>query len=179
MLHVSKQSKVILTQTIYHMLYRQFTVLLDYSIHLHLPKQPVVIYSFLSTDDSLDRQSSSETKRRIFPSTDKASQQMEGTTVDPEGIPDDLIIICCWSKVLDLFIKIVNIIWICRFSEVLGLCKCGWTIATIRDKSSWHTCLKWVLLSTISFNYFYFRSYVHYTKRGHFWEVSQHFCSSL
>ena len=47
---------------------------------------------FLSTDDSLDYQSSSGTKCRIFPSTDKASQQMEGTTVDPEGIPDDLII---------------------------------------------------------------------------------------
>ena len=47
---------------------------------------------FLSTDDSLDYQSSSETKRRIFPSTDKASQQMEGTTVDPEGIRDDLIV---------------------------------------------------------------------------------------
>ena len=74
------------------MLYPQFTGLWDYSIHRHLPKQSVVIYSFLSTDDSLDRQSSSETKR---PTTDKASQQMEGTTVDPEGIPDDLIIICC------------------------------------------------------------------------------------
>ena len=47
---------------------------------------------FLSTDDSLDYQSSSETKRRIFPSSDKASQQMEGTTVDPEGIRDDLIV---------------------------------------------------------------------------------------
>ena len=95
MLHVSKQSKVILTQTIYHnMFYLQFTGLWDYSIHLHLPKQPVVIYSFLSTDDSLDNQSSSETKRRICPSTDhKASQQTEGTTVDPEGIPNDLIIV--------------------------------------------------------------------------------------
>ena len=92
-LHVSKQSKVILTQTIYHMLYRQFTGLWDYSIHLHLPKQPVVIYSFLSTDDSLDFQSSAETKRRIFPSADKASQRTDGTTVDPEGIPDDFIII--------------------------------------------------------------------------------------
>ena len=101
MLHVSKQSKVILTQTIYRMLYRQFTVLLDYSIHLHLPKQPIVIFSFLSTDDSLDYQSSSETKRRIFPSTDKASQQMEGTTVDPEGIPDDLIIISFLNAVAD------------------------------------------------------------------------------
>ena len=75
------------------MLYSQFTGLLDYSIHLHLPKQPVVIYSFLSTDDSLDYQSYSETKCRIFPSTDKALQQIEGTTVDPEGIRDDLIII--------------------------------------------------------------------------------------
>ena len=93
MLHVSKQTKVILTQTIYHMFYLQFTGLWDYSIHLHLPKQPVVIYSFLSTDDSLDYHSSSETKCRIFPSTDKASQRMEGTTVDPEGIPNDLIII--------------------------------------------------------------------------------------
>ena len=94
MLHVSKQTKVILTQTIYHMFYLQFTGLWDYSIHLHLPKQPVVIYSFLSTDDSLDNQSSSETKHRICPSTDhKASQQTEGTTVDPEGIPNHLIII--------------------------------------------------------------------------------------
>ena len=69
------------------MFYLQFTGKWDYSIHLHLPK-----HSFLSTDDSLDYQSSSGTKCRIFPSTDKASQQMEGTTVDPEGIPDDLII---------------------------------------------------------------------------------------
>ena len=74
------------------MFYLQFTGKWDYSIHLHLPKHPVVIYSFLSTDDSLDYQSSSGTKCRIFPSTDKALQQMEGTTVDPEGIPDDLII---------------------------------------------------------------------------------------
>ena len=83
------------------MLYPQFTGLWDYSIHLHLPKQPVVIYSFLSTDDSLDYQSSSKTKRTIFPSTDKASQQMEGTTVDPEGIPDDLIIISFLNAVAD------------------------------------------------------------------------------
>ena len=66
--------------------------------------------SFLSTDDSLDYQSPSEAKRRIFPSTDKASQQMEGTTVDPEGIPDDLLIISFLNfvadQVLDLFIKI-------------------------------------------------------------------------
>ena len=55
--------------------------------------KPVVIYSFLSTDDSLTNLSSSETKRRIFPSTDKASQRMDGTTVDPEGIPDDFLII--------------------------------------------------------------------------------------
>ena len=75
------------------MFYLQFTGLWDYSIHLHLPKQPVVICSFLSTDDSLDYQSSSETKRRIFPSTDKGSQRTNGTTVDPEGIPDDFIII--------------------------------------------------------------------------------------
>ena len=74
------------------MFYLQFTGSWDYSIHLHLPKHPVVIYSFLSTDDSLDYQSSSGTKCRIFPSTDKASPQMERTTVDPEGIPDDLII---------------------------------------------------------------------------------------
>ena len=59
----------------------------------HLPKQPVVIYSFLPTDDSLDYQSSSKKKRRIFPSTYNASQRMEGTTVDPEGIPNDLIIV--------------------------------------------------------------------------------------
>ena len=93
MLHVSKQSKAILSQTIYRMLYPQFIGLWNYSIHLHLPKQPVVIYSFLSTDDSLDFQSSSKIKWRIFPSTDKASQRAEGTTVDPEGIPNDLIII--------------------------------------------------------------------------------------
>ena len=83
------------------MLYSQFTGLWHYSIHLHLPKQPVVIYSFLSTDDSLDYQSSSETKRRIFPSTDKASQQMERTTVDPEGIPGDLMIISFLNAVAD------------------------------------------------------------------------------
>ena len=56
---------------------------------------------FLSTDDSLDYQSSSETKRRIFPSTNKASQQMEGTTVDPEGISDDLIIVNFLNGVAD------------------------------------------------------------------------------
>ena len=56
---------------------------------------------FLSTDDSLDYQSSSETKRRIFPSTNKASQQMEGTTVDPEGIRDDLIIVNFLNGVAD------------------------------------------------------------------------------
>ena len=83
------------------MLYPQFTDLWDYSIHLHLPKQPVVIYSFLSTDDSLDYQSSSKTKHRVFPSTDKASQQMEGTTVDPEAIPDDLIVISSLNAVAD------------------------------------------------------------------------------
>ena len=83
------------------MFYPQFTGLWDYSIHLHLPKQPIVICSFLSTDDSLDYQSPSETKCRIFPSTDKASQQMEGTTVDPEGIPDDLIIISFLNAVAD------------------------------------------------------------------------------
>ena len=83
------------------MFYLQFTGSWDYSIHLHLPKHPVVIYSFLSTDDSLDYQSSSGTKCRIFPSTDKASQQIEGTTVDPEGIPDDLIIISFLNAVVD------------------------------------------------------------------------------
>ena len=56
---------------------------------------------FLSTDDSLDYQSSSETKRRIFPSTNKASQQMEGTTVDPQGIRDDLIIVNFLNGVAD------------------------------------------------------------------------------
>ena len=75
------------------MLYLKFTGLWDYSIHLHLPKQPVVIYSFFSTDDSLDYQSSSQTKCRIFPFTDKTSQRTDGTTVGPEGIPDHLIII--------------------------------------------------------------------------------------
>ena len=93
MLHVGKRSKVILTQSIYHMLYPQFTALCDYSMHMHLPKQPVVIYSFLSTDDSLNYQSSSEIKRRTFQSTDKSSQRTEGTTVDTKGIPDDLKII--------------------------------------------------------------------------------------
>ena len=83
------------------MFYLQFTGSWDYSIHLHLPKQPVVICSFLSTDDSLDYQSPSEAKRRISPSTDKASQQMEGTTVDPEGIPDDLLIISFLNFVAD------------------------------------------------------------------------------
>ena len=102
MLNVSKQSKVILTQTIYHMLYPQFIGLWNYSIHLHLPKQPnIIIYSFLSTDDSLDFQSSSKKKRRIFPSTDKASQPTEGTTVDPEGIPNYLIIIISIILVLN------------------------------------------------------------------------------
>ena len=119
MLHVSKQSKVILTQlTIYHMLYPQFIGLWDYSIHLHLPKQPVVIYSFLSTDDSLDYQSSSETKCRIFPSTDKASQQMEGTTVDPEGIPDDLIIISFLNAVADQKCKICSLKLLTSFESV-------------------------------------------------------------
>ena len=75
------------------MLYPQFTALCDYSMHMHLPKQPVVIYSFLSTDDSLNYQSSSEIKRRTFQSTDKSSQRTEGTTVDTKGIPDDLKII--------------------------------------------------------------------------------------
>ena len=93
MLHVGKRSKVILTQSTYHMLYPQFTALCDYSMHMHLPKQPVVIYSFLSTDDSLNYQSSSEIKRRTFQSTDKSCQRTEGTTVDPEGVPDDLKII--------------------------------------------------------------------------------------
>ena len=99
------------------MLYPQFIGLWDYSIHLHLPKQPVVIYSFLSTDDSLDFQSSSETQGRIFPSSDRASQQTEGTTVDPEGIPDDLIIISVIlvlngvaGQKCSLFIKMVSII---------------------------------------------------------------------
>ena len=86
---------------IYRMFYPQFTGLWDYSIHLLLPKQPVVIYSFLSTDDSLDYRSPSETKRRIFPSTDKALLQMEGTSVDPEGIPDDLITISFLNAVAD------------------------------------------------------------------------------
>ena len=117
MLHVGKRSKVIFTQSIYHMLCPQFSGLCDYSMHPHLPKQPVVIYSFLSTDDTLNYQSSSETKRRIFPSTDKSSQRTEGTTVDPEGIPDDLIIISVIlflngvaGEKCSLFVKIVNII---------------------------------------------------------------------
>ena len=59
------------------------------------------MYSFLSTDDSLTNLGSSETKRRIFPSTDKASQGMDGTTVDPEGIPDDFIIISFLNGIAD------------------------------------------------------------------------------
>ena len=117
MLHVGKHSEVILTQSIYHMLYPQFAGLCDYSIHPpHLPKQPVVIYSFLSTDDTLNYQSSSETKRRIFSSTNKSSQRTEGTTVVPEGIPDDLIIISVIlvlngvaAQKCSLFIKFVNV----------------------------------------------------------------------
>ena len=120
MLHVSKQSKVILTQTIYHMFYLQFTGLWDYSIHLHLPKQPVVIYSFLSTDDSLDYQSSSETKGRIFPSSDRAFQLTEGTTVDPEGIPDDLIIISFLNAVADQKCKICSLKLLTSFESVLA-----------------------------------------------------------
>ena len=108
-----------MTQSIYHMLYPpgQFTGLCDYSMYLHLPKQPVVIYSFLSTDDTLNYQSSSETKRRIFSSTDKSSQRTEGTTADPEGIPDDLMIISVIlvlngvaGQKCSLFIKMVSII---------------------------------------------------------------------
>ena len=118
MLHVSKQSKVILTQTIYHMFYLQFTGLWDYSIHLHLPKQPVVIYSFLSTDDSLDYQSSSETKRRIFPSADKASQRTEGTTVDPKGISHDLIIISFLNANADQKCKICSLKLLTSFESV-------------------------------------------------------------
>ena len=86
-------------------------------MHPHLPKHPVVIYYFLSTDDTLNHQSSSETKRRIFPSCDKSSQRTEGTTVDPEGIPDDLIIISVIlvlngvaGQKCSLFIKMVTII---------------------------------------------------------------------
>ena len=118
MLHVSKQSKVILTQTIYHMFYLQFTGLWDYSIHLHLPKQPVVIYSFLSTDDSLDYQSSSETKCRIFPSSDTASQRTEWTTVDPEGIPDYLIIISFLNAIADQKHKICSLKLLTSFESV-------------------------------------------------------------
>ena len=118
MLHVSKQSKVILTQTIYHMFYLQFTGLWDYSIHLHLPKQPVVIYSFLSTDDSLDYQSSSETKGRIFPSSDRASQQTEGTTVDPKGISHDLIIISFLNVNADQKCKICSLKLLTSFESV-------------------------------------------------------------
>ena len=98
------------------MLYPQFTGLCDYSMHSHLPEQPVVIYSFLSTDDTLNYQSSSEAKRRIFSSTDKSSQRTEGTAVDPEGIRDDsiisviLVLIDVAGQKFSLFIKIVKII---------------------------------------------------------------------
>ena len=63
----------------------------------------VVISSFLSTDDSLNYQSSSEIERRIFPSTYKASQRTEETTVDPEGNG-------VAGQKCSLLIKIVNII---------------------------------------------------------------------
>ena len=86
-------------------------------MHAHLPKQPVVIYSFLSTDDALSYQRSSEIKRRIFSSTDKSSQRTEGTTVDPGGIPDDFMIISVIlvlngvaGQKCSLFIKMVSII---------------------------------------------------------------------
>ena len=103
------------------MLYFQFTGLWDYSIHhLHLPKQPAVIYSFLSTDDSLDYQSSSEIKGRIFPSSDRASQLTEGTTVDPEGIPDDLIIINFLNAVADQKCKICSLKLLTSFESVLA-----------------------------------------------------------
>ena len=99
------------------MLCPQFTGLCDYSMHPHLPKQGVVIYSFLSTDDTLNYQSSSETKRRFFPSTDKSSKRTEWTALDHEGIPDDLKIISVIlflnrvaSQKCSLFIKILNII---------------------------------------------------------------------
>ena len=91
MLHVGKRSNYKSNINPIHLSYALSPV--DYSMHPHLPKQPVVIYSILSTDDTLNYQSSSETKRRIVPSTDKSSQRTEGTTVDPEGILDDLIII--------------------------------------------------------------------------------------
>ena len=85
-------------------------------------------------------------------------------------------------------------------------------LPTSRNKNSWHTCLKRLLSSTISFIYFFvlFKRrkshhprinvvwskrktwgsklknwlgvgdrYVHHAKRGHFIEVSQHFCTSL
>ena len=76
---------------------------------------------------------------------------------------DPLIVFCRQNYITFIFIKmmshdllvqyywpIVNIMWICP-----GLRKRGWTIATIRDTSSWHTCLKWLLLSTISFIYYF------------------------
>ena len=93
----------------------------DYSIHhLHLLKQPAVIYSFLSTDDSLDYQSSSETKGRIFSSTDRASQQTQETTVDPEGIPDDLIIISFLNAIADQKCKICSLKLLRAFESVLA-----------------------------------------------------------
>ena len=74
-------------------------------------------HSFLSTDDTLNYQSSSEIKRRIFLSTDKSSQLTEVTTADPEGIPDDLMIISVIlvlngvaGQKCSLFIKMVSII---------------------------------------------------------------------
>ena len=77
MLHVGKRSNYKSNINPIHLSYALSPV--DYSMHPHLPKQPVVTYSILSTDDTLNYQSSSETKRRIVPST--------------EGILDDLIII--------------------------------------------------------------------------------------
>ena len=38
MFHLGKRTKVILTQSIYHVIYPQFTGLCDYFIHLHSPK---------------------------------------------------------------------------------------------------------------------------------------------
>ena len=42
MLHVGKRGKVILTQSIYHMLYPQFTGLCDYSMHRIYQNNPLL-----------------------------------------------------------------------------------------------------------------------------------------
>ena len=61
--------------------------------YLHiLQKQPVVIYSVISTDDSSNSQSSLETEGRNVHSAREASKRTKGLTGDHEGIFEDLMI---------------------------------------------------------------------------------------